>query len=97
MVLTLTYANAFRFRDDNLYVNSVRKSVYHVLLDYLRLGGLRRELRRKVSDTFNSILTLLGGLVEEGRGKIDSASRTKTVDAVLDFAKASQRFQNRAP
>lgn len=34
---------------------------------------------------------------EEGRGKIDSASRTKTVEAVLDFAEASQRFQSRAP
>ena len=33
----------------------------------------------------------------EGRGNIDSASRTKTVEAVLDFVEASQRLQSRAP
>ena len=69
----------------------------HVLLDCPRLEGLRKELRSKVGDAFNSMSTLLGGPGEEGRGKIDSASRTRTVEAVLDFAEASQRFQSRAP
>jgi hypothetical protein len=31
------------------------------------------------------------------RGKRDTASRAKTVEAVLDFAEASQRFRSRAP
>jgi hypothetical protein len=31
-----------------------------MLLDCPRLGGLRRELRRKVGDAFNSISILLG-------------------------------------
>jgi hypothetical protein len=60
-----------------------------VLLDCPRLRELRRALRIKVSDAFNSISTLLGGLGEEGRGKIDSVSQTKIVEAVLDFTKAS--------
>ena len=92
-----TYAKTFRFRDDDLCVCGERESVHHVLLDCPRLRELRRELRIKVGDAFNSISTLLGGPGEEGRGKIDSASRTKTVEAVLDFAEASQRFQSRAP
>ncbi|KAI3093180.1 hypothetical protein CBS147333_10127 [Penicillium roqueforti] len=92
-----TYAKTFRFRDDDLCVCGERESVHHVLLDCPRLRELRRELRIKVGDAFNSISTLLGGPGEEGRGNIDSASRTKTVEAVLDFAEASQRFQSRAP
>ncbi|OQD77337.1 hypothetical protein PENANT_c114G03644, partial [Penicillium antarcticum] len=92
-----TYAKAFRFRDDDLCVCGERESVHHVLLDCERLRELRRELRFKVGEAFNSISTLLGGPGEEGRGKIDSASRSKTVEAVLDFAEASQRFQSRAP
>lgn len=92
-----TYAKAFRFRDDDLCVCGERVSVYHVLLDCPQLRELRRELRFKIGDAFNSISTLLGGSGEDGRGKIDSASRTKTVEAVLDFAEASQRFQSRAP
>ena len=62
-------------------------------------GGLGKELRSKVGDGFNSIPTPLvgGGGGEEGRGKIDSVSGAKTVDAVLDFAGTSQRFRSRAP
>ncbi|KAJ5471997.1 hypothetical protein N7539_008566 [Penicillium diatomitis] len=56
------------------------------------LRDLRRELRGKVGDAFNSMITLLGGSGERG-----TASRAKTVEAVLDFAEASQRFQSRAP
>lgn len=55
------------------------------------------ELRRRVGDAFNSMSTLLGGPGEEGRGMRDGAPRAKTVEAALDFAEASQRFQSRAP
>ncbi|CAG8879489.1 unnamed protein product [Penicillium salamii] len=51
----------------------------------------------KVGDAFNSISSLLGGSKEGERGKPDTVSRTKTVNAVLDFAEASQQFQSRAP
>lgn len=62
-----------------------------MLLHFPQLTELRRELQRKVDDAFNSMSTLLGGPGEEGRGKIYTASRTKTVKAILDFAEASQR------
>jgi ribonuclease HI len=91
-----TYAKVFRFRDDDLCACGERESVAHVLLDCPELRQLRRELREKVGEAFNSMSTLLGGRSEEGRGKISSASRAKTVEAVLDFAEASQRFQSRA-
>ena len=92
-----TYAKAFRFRDDDLCVCGERESISHVLLDCPDLRGLRRELRAKVGDAFSSVSTLLGGSEEGRRGKPNHASRVKTVDAVLDFAEASQRFQSRTP
>ncbi|KAJ5293045.1 Methyltransferase type 12 [Penicillium atrosanguineum] len=92
-----TFAKAFRFPEDDLCVCGEQESVHRVLLDCPRLGGLRRELRGNAGDAFSSISTMLGGPGKEGRSKIDSASRTKTVEAVFGFAKASQRFQSRAP
>lgn len=62
-----------------------------------RLRELRRKLRREAGDAFNSVLSLLGGLTEGEKGKPDTVSRAKTVNAVLDFAEASQRFCSRAP
>lgn len=87
-----TYAKMFRFRDDDRCVCGGRESVNHVLLDCPELRHLRRKLREKVGDAFNNISTLLGRLRES-----DTAPRAKTVEAVLDFAEASQRFQSRAP
>lgn len=91
------YAKVFRFRDDDLCVCGNRESVTHVLLDCPNLRDLRRELRRRVGDAFNSMAVLLGGSREGERGKVNNVSRAKTVDAVLDFAEASQRFRSRAP
>ena len=51
----------------------------------------------KVGDAFSNVSSLLGGSKEGERGKPDTVSRAKTVNAVLDFAEASQRFQSRAP
>jgi hypothetical protein len=82
----------FRFRDDDQCVCGARESVSLVLLDCPELRHLRRELREKVEDAFNSISALLGGSREN-----NTAPRAKTVEAVLDFVEASQRFRSRAP
>jgi ribonuclease HI len=89
-----TYAKLFRRREDDRCVCGARESVMHVLLDCPALSHLRRELREKVGDALNNISTLLG--VGGPRGG-DTAPRAKTVEAILDFAEASQRFQSRAP
>ncbi|KAI2734534.1 hypothetical protein DTO013E5_9920 [Penicillium roqueforti] len=92
-----TFRNAIGFRDDDHCACGAQETVTHVLVDCPKLQELRRELRMKVGDAFNSISSLLGGSKEGERGKPDTVSRTKTVNAVLDFAEASQRFQSRAP
>ncbi|KAJ5806345.1 uncharacterized protein N7503_003947 [Penicillium pulvis] len=46
---------------------------------------------------FQQHISTVADLVEEGRGKIDCASQTKAVEAVLNFAETSQRFQSCAP
>ena len=68
-----------------------------MLLECPNLRELRMELRRNVGDAFNSVSSLLGGSNEGEEGKPDIVSRAKTVQAVLDFAEASQRFRSRAP
>jgi hypothetical protein len=92
-----TYAKRFGFRDDNLCECGAQETVAHVLTECPRLRDLRVELRRKLGDTQGSVSSLLGGSNEGEKGKPDIVSRTKTVQAVLDFAEASQRFRSRAP
>lgn len=65
----------------------------HVLLES---PELRRELRGKVGNTFNSMSTFLEEPGEAGWCRFNNTPRTKAVDTVLDFAEASQRFQIRA-
>ncbi|XHF99701.1 hypothetical protein AWENTII_013004 [Aspergillus wentii] len=92
-----TYAKTFGFREDDQCVCGAQETVTHVLVDCPRLAELRRKLRQEVGDAFNSVASLLGGSIEGERGKPDTVSRAKTVNAVLDFAEASQRFRSRAP
>ena len=92
-----SYAKKFGFRDDNLCECGAQETVSHVLLDCRNLRELRSELRRRVGDALNSVSSLLGGSNEGKKGKPDTVSRAKTVQAVLDFAEASQRFRIRAP
>ncbi|GAA3296697.1 hypothetical protein GCM10020218_080510 [Dactylosporangium vinaceum] len=91
------YAKLFGFREDDLCACGGRETVAHVLMECPRLRELRVELKRKVGDTLNSVSSLLGGSKEGEKGKPDTVSRTKSVQAVLDFAEASQRFCSRAP
>jgi ribonuclease HI len=92
-----THAKKFGFRDDDLCECGAQETVAHVLMECLKLRELRVELKRKIGDTLSSVSSLLGGSDEGEKGKPDIVSRTKTVQAVLDFAEASQRFQSRAP
>ncbi|KAJ9481485.1 hypothetical protein VN97_g11991 [Penicillium thymicola] len=92
-----TYRKTVGFCDDDQCVCGAQETVTHVLVGCSRPRGIRRELRRKVGDAFNNVSSLLGGSKEGEKGKPDSVSRVRTVEAVLDFAEASQRFQSRAP
>jgi hypothetical protein len=92
-----TYAKKFGFRDDGQCECGAQEKVSHVLLECPKLRDLRIELRRTVGDALNSVPSLLGGSKEGERGNQNTVSRAKTVQAVLDFAKASQRFRSRAP
>lgn len=92
-----TFTKAFRFQDNDRCGCGDRETLKHVLWDCPDLRDLRQGLREKVGDAFNNVSSLLGGSQEERRGQIYHASRAKTVDAVLDFAEASQRFRSRAP
>lgn len=92
-----TYAKKFGFRDDDLCECGAQETVAHVLMECPRLRVLRVELRQKVGDALSSVSSLLGGSNEGEQGKPDIVSRAKTVQAVLDFAEASQRFRSRAP
>jgi hypothetical protein len=68
-----------------------------VLIDCPELRELRRQLSSKVGDAFNSVWSLLGGSKDGERGTPDNVWRARTVEAVLDFAKVSERFRSRAP
>ncbi|KAJ5138858.1 uncharacterized protein N7515_003706 [Penicillium bovifimosum] len=92
-----TYAKKFGFHDDDRCECGGQETVSHVLLECPNLRELRIELRRNVGDALNSVSSLLGGSNEGEKGNPDTASRAKTVQAVLDFAEASQRFRSRAP
>jgi ribonuclease HI len=92
-----TYAKDRRLRNDDQCECGAQETVKHVLVDCARLRELRKELRRKAGESFNSVSALLGGSEAGRRDKTNSASRAKSVEAVLDFAEASQRFLSRAP
>jgi hypothetical protein len=92
-----TYAKLFGFREDDRCECGAQETVTHVLVDCQMLKDLRRELRREVGDAFRSVPSLLGGSNQGEKGNPDTVSRAKTVQAVLNFAEASQRFRSRAP
>jgi hypothetical protein len=92
-----SYRKKVGYSDDDQCACGAQETVTHVLVDCPNLRELRRELRREVGDAFNSVSSLLGGSKQGEKGKPDTVSRAKTVQAVLDFAEASQRFRSRAP
>ncbi|OQE48141.1 hypothetical protein PENNAL_c0579G06940, partial [Penicillium nalgiovense] len=92
-----SYRKKIGYSDDDRCECGAQETVAHVLMQCPRLRELRGELRRQVEDALNSVSSLLGGSKEGEKGKPDTVSRAKTVQAVLDFAEASQRFRSRAP
>lgn len=92
-----SYRKKIGYSDDDRCECGARETVAHVLIDCPKLRGLRVELREKVGDALDSVSSLLGGSKEGEKGKPDTVSRAKTVQAVLDFAEASHRFRSRAP
>jgi len=92
-----SYRKKIGYIDDDRCECGAQETVAHVLMQCPRLRELREELRRQVEEGFNSVSSLLGGSKEGEKGKPDTVSRAKTVNAVLDFAEASQRFRSRAP
>jgi hypothetical protein len=71
------------------------ETVVHVLVDCPNLRELRQELRDKIGDAFNDISAILGGKPQDIRRRKGWSINAGVVDAVLDFAQASQRFQSR--
>lgn len=62
-----------------------------------RTDGIAEETHNRSGYSFNSVSSLLGGSEECEKGKPDTVSQAKTVNAVLNCAEASQRFRNRTP
>lgn len=92
-----SYRKKVGYSDNDQCACGAQETVTHVLVDCPRLRELRRKLRREVGDAFNTVPSLLGGSKQGERGKPDTVSRATTVNVVLVFAEASQRFCGRAP
>ena len=73
------------------------ETVSYILLVCPELLGIRVELGRKLEGSLNSIPSLPGGSSEGEKGNPDIVSRSKAVQAVLEFAESPQRFRSRAP
>ena len=63
------------------------------MVDCLRLKELRKDPRRNVENVFSSVSSLLEGLREGEKGKLDSLSRARTVKDILVFAKRHSGFK----
>lgn len=66
-----------------------------MLVDCPHLRELRQELRNKIGNAFNDISIMLGGKPRDPQKKKGWSMNTSALNAVLDFAQASQRFQSR--
>ena len=92
-----THAQLPRLRDDDKCQCGAKETVVHVLVDCPKLKSLRQQLRRKIGDAFNEISTMLGGKGRAGPGQGKGGNVHSILNAVLDFAEASQRFRSRVP
>jgi ribonuclease HI len=93
-----TYAKLHRFSDEDKCECGARETVVHILVDCPKLCDVRQQLREKIGDAFNNIADMLGGKSENMQGKATKWSFDRSVlNAVIDFANASKRFQSRSP
>jgi hypothetical protein len=92
-----THAKRLRFRDDDKCQCGAKETVVHVLVDCPRLKSLRQQLRGKISEAFNDISAMLGGKGRARQGQGKGGNVHNVLNAVLDFAEASQRFRSRVP
>jgi hypothetical protein len=91
-----SHAKLHRFREDDKCECGARETVIHVLVDCLRLSTLRQKLRKEVGEAFNNITHMLGGRDKREPKRLGSSAQARSaVNAVLDFAEASLRFQSR--
>jgi hypothetical protein len=92
-----SHAKLHRFREDDKCECGAKETVVHVRVDCSRLGNLRQKLRRQVGDAFNNTSLMLGERGQPGQeDRMNSSAQHSTLNAVLDFAEASQRFRSRA-
>ena len=69
-----------------------------MLVNCPKLRILRQQLQKKVGDALDSISLMLGGTPRNEQGNVTGRPiNREVVNAVLDFADASQRFRSRAP
>jgi hypothetical protein len=69
----------------------------HVLVDCPLLVELRKQLRAKIGDSFNSVTRMPGGWKRNARGKLEQWPIDRMVlSAVLEFARKSERFCSRS-
>jgi ribonuclease HI len=93
-----THAKVLRFIEDDKCECGAKETVVHVMVDCPKLRDARRQMRSKVGDAFNSVAVMLGGRPGGDSAKAKNWSIDRDMlNAVLDFAEASQRFQSRAP
>ena len=65
------------------------------MVDCPNLRELRGKLRNKIGDAFNNIALMLGGRSRETQNGQQRSIDTEVINAVLEFAQESQRFQSR--
>ena|SRR5579871_119330 len=89
-------AKARRLSDDDKCECGAIETVVHVIVDCPKLSELRRELRTKVGDSFNSVARMLGGWQKNAQGKATQWPINRAgLNAVIEFAEKSQRFWSR--
>jgi hypothetical protein len=87
-----------RLSGDDTCECGAKETVVHVLVDCPRLSTIRRELRMRVGDSFNSIAQMLGGWQKNGQGRKTQGPINRAVlNAVIEFADKSGRFCSRVP
>ena len=92
-----THGKRLKKREDDKCECGGKETTKHVLIDCPRLQTARQKLRKKIGPRFNSISLMLGGKPRDegdGEGKKWTISK-RDLEAVLEFAEESQRFNSR--